>query len=93
MQRRKGAKVLFNNNLHHRYFTWAGGPAGRMGRTVAKPRPTGLDGGNGGNGGGGGGGLTTRHTEPRGRRGGFRERQDFASLQDGGGWCGMLNEC
>ena len=27
------------------------------------------------------------------RRGGLRETQDFASLQAGGGWCGMLNEC
>jgi len=59
MQRRKGAKVLFNNNLHHRYFTWAGGQKERVGRTVAEPRPTGLDGGNGR------GGLATRHTEPR----------------------------
>ena len=25
--------------------------------------------------------------------GGFRETQNFASLQAGGGWCGMLNEC
>ena len=44
----KGAKVLFNSNLHHRYFTWAGGQKERVGRTVAEPRPTGLDGGNGG---------------------------------------------
>ena len=60
-----------------------------MRRTVAEPRPTGLDGWNGG------GGLATRHTEPRGRGGGLRETmpgglretQNFASLQDGGaGW-------
>jgi len=40
-----------------------------MERTVAEPRPTGLDGGNGWNGWNGGGGLATRHTEPRGRGG------------------------
>ena len=55
-QRRKGAKVLFNNNLHHRYFTWAGGQKERVERTVAEPRPTGLDGGNGWDGGNGRGG-------------------------------------
>ena len=44
---RKGAKVLFNNNLHHRYFTWAGGQVERVERTVAEPRPTGLGGGGG----------------------------------------------
>jgi len=37
-------------------------------RTVAEPRPTGLDGGNGGD---AGGGLATRHTEPDGRGGGL----------------------
>ena len=75
-----------------------------MGRTVAEPRPTGLDGwngGGGGNGGDGGGGLATRHTEPL-RRGGagsgrrYQERsgrRKILRLYSGGGWCGMLNEC